>query len=308
MNTLHLKYAVAISETGSLRGASEKLLIAPSNLSRSIRDLEKDLGIRIFVRTRNGMKLTPEGDNLLRNARTVLSQIDELEEYYQNKYAPKQSFSISVPGAGYIAAAFAEFSQRPDCRDAGIHYAESNSYGAIDNLLSRRCDLGIIRTASEYNRYFLPMFERNGIDYKVISRFRYVSLISRESALAKLPEVYHSDLSKFTEIAYADPYVPTLPIDTVRKNENTTVSRKRVFVYERSDSLGLLRMNRNAYMWVSPVPKKQLDYYALCQKPCPDNTRQYSDVLIFRKNYKFSRLDEIFIEELYKTAGECGLE
>ena len=51
MNILHMKYAVEIAKVGSINKASEVLLIAQPNFSRSIKELESDLGITIFSRT-----------------------------------------------------------------------------------------------------------------------------------------------------------------------------------------------------------------------------------------------------------------
>ena len=48
MNILHVKYAVEIARAGSLNKASEKLFVAVPNLSRSVKELEQDLGITIF--------------------------------------------------------------------------------------------------------------------------------------------------------------------------------------------------------------------------------------------------------------------
>ena len=66
MNILHMKYAVEVAVCGSLAKASEKLLIAVPNISRSIKELEADLGISIFERTAKGMSLTPEGEEFIR--------------------------------------------------------------------------------------------------------------------------------------------------------------------------------------------------------------------------------------------------
>ena len=55
MNMLHVKYAVEVARRGSLSRAAETLLIAQPNLSRAIKELEADLGIKIFERTANGM-------------------------------------------------------------------------------------------------------------------------------------------------------------------------------------------------------------------------------------------------------------
>ena len=62
LNILHMKYAVEVAAAGSLNKASEELLIAPPNLSRSIRELEADLGIVIFERSSKGMTLTKQGE------------------------------------------------------------------------------------------------------------------------------------------------------------------------------------------------------------------------------------------------------
>ena len=48
MNILHMKYAVEVAKAGSINKASEILLVAQPNLSRSIKELEADLGITIF--------------------------------------------------------------------------------------------------------------------------------------------------------------------------------------------------------------------------------------------------------------------
>ena len=60
MNLQHIKQTVEVAKAGSLSKASEVLLIAAPNISRSIKELEADLGITIFDRTQNGMKLTPD--------------------------------------------------------------------------------------------------------------------------------------------------------------------------------------------------------------------------------------------------------
>ena len=60
MNILHMKYAVEVARIGSINKAAEQLFIAPPNLSRSIKELEADLGIAIFERTSRGMTLTSD--------------------------------------------------------------------------------------------------------------------------------------------------------------------------------------------------------------------------------------------------------
>ena len=68
MNILHMKYAVEVAKLGSLNKAAETLMIATPNISRSIKELEADLGITIFQRSAKGVVLTPDGEEFLDNA------------------------------------------------------------------------------------------------------------------------------------------------------------------------------------------------------------------------------------------------
>jgi DNA-binding transcriptional LysR family regulator len=68
-----LPFFVAVAEELNFQRASERLNIAPSALSRRVRDLERDLGgVPLFVRLARGVKLTPSGETLLEDARVIL--------------------------------------------------------------------------------------------------------------------------------------------------------------------------------------------------------------------------------------------
>ena len=57
-------------------------------------------------------------------------------------------------------------------------------------------------------------------------------------------------------------------------------------------------------MFVSPIPGATLERYGLVQKNCAENSKIYKDVLIHRKDYKLSDLDNVFISELCKSKRE----
>ena len=149
-----MKYAVEVAKSGSLNKASEILLIAQPNLSRSIKELEADLGITIFERTTRGMTLTPEGEEFIGFAKGILSQIEQDDKYYKENSVKKQKFSVSVPRACYISEAFAEFSKTLTKDPAEIFYKETNSQITVQNVIDNNCNLGIIRYAENYDKYF----------------------------------------------------------------------------------------------------------------------------------------------------------
>jgi DNA-binding transcriptional LysR family regulator len=71
-----LRYFVAVAEHGHFGRAAEQLYIAQPVLSRQIRSLEKDLGYPLFERTTRSVQLTPAGEQLLNEARGVLTSVD----------------------------------------------------------------------------------------------------------------------------------------------------------------------------------------------------------------------------------------
>ena len=84
MNVLHMKYAVEVARLGSLNKAAESLLIAQPNLSRSVKELEAELGITIFTRSAKGMVLTPGGEEFIGYASEILKQIDQVDKMYKD--------------------------------------------------------------------------------------------------------------------------------------------------------------------------------------------------------------------------------
>ena len=189
MNILHMKYAVEVARLGSLNKAAESLLIAQPNISRSIKELEADLGITIFNRSAKGMVPTEEGEDFLRYASSILKQIDEVEQLYKKGVVHKQKFSASVPRACYISDAFAEFSKSISNTPTEIFYQETNSQRTINNVLHDGYKLGIIRYAANYDSVFKSMLEEKGLAYELVAEFSYLLIMSKHSPLASLEEI-----------------------------------------------------------------------------------------------------------------------
>ena len=85
MKLNQLRNVVAIVERGSLRAASRSLGLAQPAVSRSVRELEEELGVAIFERSKFGMTLTDAGEVFVRRSRGIQADIqrtiDELERF-----------------------------------------------------------------------------------------------------------------------------------------------------------------------------------------------------------------------------------
>lgn len=296
MNILHLKYAVEIANTKSISRAAENLYMGQPNLSRAIKELEESLNITIFNRNSKGITVTLEGEEFLQFARRIVSEVEEVESMYKNGKKLKQTFSVCAPRASYISCAFADFAKsvKTDI-PAEIFYNETNSSQTITNVLKGEYNLGIVRFQTSFERYFKTLFEEKHLNAEIITEFKYQLLMSKNHPLNKKEEIYSKDLAPYIEISHADPYVPSLPLIDVKKEELSKYVDKHIYVFERGSQFEILENVENSFMWVSPVPEDLYRKYGLVSRKCEDNEKVYMDVLIYRGGYKLNELDSAFI-------------
>lgn len=305
MNLTHMKYAIEIAKTNSINKAAETLFVGQSALSRAIKELEASLGVTLFERSAKGMYLTADGEVFIKFAKDVLNQVEDIEKLFSDGSVSKKRFSISVPRASYISDAFVKFSKHLGKDDSvEVFYKETNSMNTIKSVLEDDYRLGIIRYADDYDQYYKPMLDSKGLDYELVTQFNYVLVMSKNSPLASIDEITFNDLQNFIEIAHADPSVSYIPLAKTKKEELPDNINRHIFVFERGSQFELLSQNVDTFMWVSSIPKTVLDMYGLVQKKCVDNKRKYKDVLIHKKDYSLTSLDNCFVEELIKTKRE----
>jgi LysR family transcriptional regulator of abg operon len=80
MKLNQLRDVIAIADRGSLRGAARHLALAQPALSRSVHELERELGVPLFERRARGMTLTPMGEAFVRRANAILSEVRRARE------------------------------------------------------------------------------------------------------------------------------------------------------------------------------------------------------------------------------------
>ena len=305
MNLLHMKYAVEVAQASSITKAAERLYMGQPNLSRAIRELEESLGIKIFKRTSKGIVPTPQGAEFLTYARNILAQVDAVERMYHGETVLTRKFSITVPRACYISCAFTEFvSHLNSAEKAEIFYMETNSMRAVSKVANDDYKMGILRYPTEEDKYYKEMLTEKGLRAELICEFHYTLVMSREHPLAAKEDITKEDLAPYVEIVHADPTLPSLPSADEKKNEAAYTADKQVFLFERGSQMDILSDVKNSFMWVSPVPAKILDRFGLIQKESHLNQTVYRDMLICKKDYSYSSLDRMFIEELTKVKSQ----
>jgi DNA-binding transcriptional LysR family regulator len=109
------RYFLAVSESGTVAGASRMLNIAQSAVTKSVAELEDALGVRLFERLPKGMSLTQDGHRFQASARKVLAAVAEASHLDRGEeQALRGNLTIGVTSlvAGYyLAGLFARFAR-----------------------------------------------------------------------------------------------------------------------------------------------------------------------------------------------------
>jgi len=182
MELRHLRYFVAVASHGSFNRAAHILHLTQPPLSRQVQDLEDELGVRLFERGPNSVKLTAAGELFYEEARDVLAHVDEATRRVRGQargetlrvgYAPSMT-------AGVMSAALEKFqSATPGMR---VELTDLSSREITDLAKEGRIDVAITPAISATKG-------PPGFQWTELRRLRPVLVMPQTHALAKLKRI-----------------------------------------------------------------------------------------------------------------------
>lgn len=298
MNTQLFKYALEIDRTRSITQAAENLFMGQPNLSRAIKELEDSLGFEIFVRTSKGVAPTEKGNEFLMYAKNIILQLENMERISDVETKNLQTLSVSVPRASYISAALTEFI---DCLDDSfpidINYKETNAMQSIADVNDGKHSFAIIRYRMHNESYFRDYLAEKNLLSETIWEFERIILTSSVNRYITNGIIKDSDLERCVQLVHGDTLVP---YHKQYANRSGSDKMRKIRLYERANQFELLTSMPDSYMWTAPVPQSFLEKYSLSMVRADRPGKIYRDVLIYPKDYKFSKLDRLFIDKVYE--------
>jgi LysR family transcriptional regulator, hca operon transcriptional activator len=186
MELRHLRYFIAVAETGSLTVAAEqRLYTSQPSLSRQIRDLEDEIGAELFSRSARGVELTPSGKTFLDHARLALAQVDAAVEAARRAAHPaKQRFALGfLTGQEMTWLPRAMQVLRDELPNIDVTVSSGYSPDLADAVARGKLDLAFVRTEPGLD-----------LEYRVVHREKLVVLMPGDHRLAAKQTVLPADL------------------------------------------------------------------------------------------------------------------
>lgn len=295
MTLQQLKYALTIADCGSMNEAAKWLFISQPSLSETMKELETEIGLDIFLRSNRGIVITPEGEEFLGYARQVTEQFGLLQSKYIDKKV-KEKFSVSTQHYTFAVKAFVETVKQIGMEQYEFAVHETTTISVIENVKNFKSEIGVLYENDFNEKVLNKMFKENGLEFvELFSCDTFVYLWSGHP-LAKQDVITMEELDEY----------PCLSFDQGKNNslylaeemKSTYEYRRLIKANDRATLLNLM-IGLNAYTLCSGIICEDLngnDYKAVPLK----ETEKMRIGYIKRKGAKVSHIGELYIEELKK--------
>ena len=201
MNIQQLRYVVAIANSGTFREAAEKMYVSQPSLSISVRDLEKELGFKIFRRTSSGTFLTRRGMEFYEKAQELVKGFDVFQNQYANPEEEKKEFSISSQHYDFLPPLITQFSVLyPENKDFRIF--ESTTVQILDEVAQGHSELGIIYLNKQNTKGIMQRVDKLGLEVVDLIPFQTHIYLRKGHPLAKKESLVLEDLAHLPTVRF----------------------------------------------------------------------------------------------------------
>jgi LysR family hca operon transcriptional activator len=203
MELRHLRYFIAVAEEGSFSNAAERRLhTAQPSLSRQMRDLEQEIGVKLLERKARGVELTAAGQVFLDHARLVLMQLDSAGEAARRAERPARRGFVVGFLAGQEVVWLSETLRilREEAPDIDVTISSLSSPELANALMQGRMDVALLRHETD----------TSGLAFKFLLKEPLVVILPAAHRLARQKSISPQDLAHETLIAASTKLAPVV--------------------------------------------------------------------------------------------------
>jgi len=201
MESRQLRHFLAIADHGSVTRAAEWLGMAQPALSQSLTRMERDMGIKLFARSRRGAVLTPAGQAIVEDVRHALANIDRAEQRARD-VAGGRAGHITV---GVVSSALVDVLPRALGRLRRIAPEVRVTLREMSNAdLGRAVQTGAVDIALMHTQPGLPA----GMREEILVRDRLVAAVPAAVTLARDGHITLAEMAALGLVTYPQSQLP----------------------------------------------------------------------------------------------------
>ena len=298
MTLQQLRQVLTIAESNSMNEAAKKLFVSQPNLSATVREVEEELGITVFMRNNRGITVTAEGEEFLGYAKQVVEQYHLLENRYLNVES-KKKFSVSMQHYSFAVKAFVQLAKEVGMDEYEFAVREEKTYEVIEDVKTFRSEIGILYL-NDFNRKVLTkLFDESDLEFCPLMDCGIYVYLWKGHPLANQKEITIEELQEYPCLSFEQGNYNSFYF---AEEVLSTYSYKQLIKANDRATLLNLMVGLNGYTLCSGILCDNLngsDYWAVKLKSDEVMTIGY----LKRKGIALSPLGQKYLEEIRKFEG-----
>lgn len=304
MTLQQLKYVIAVVNYGSISEAAKQLYISQPSLSNAVHELEKELGISIFIRSSRGITLSAEGMEFLGYARQVTEQAKLLEDRYHSHKKPRQLCSVSTQHYAFAVTAFSQLISSIDTDEYELTLRETRTKEIIDDVRYLHSEIGIIYINDFNRKVILKLLGEHQLTFHPLFRAQPHVFVGRQHPLAQSSNVSLEELDAYPFLCFEQGQDNSFYFS--EEILSTAFHKKQIHVSDRATLFNLLK-GANGYTISSGILSQDINSENIIAIPL----RCDEDMLIGwieNSKIKLSAIAGEYIATLENVIRSCGHE
>lgn len=304
INLHHIYYALEIAHYGSFNKAAANLFVSQPGLSRSIKELEEELGFQLFIRTPSGVLPTHQGQEFLQRAKRLNEQYIALSEQYStNSHFPVVQFSLASFRCVIVEFALINLYNRyKDNEYLNICVCEESIEKVISHIYDGLYSIGLILVSNENRDLMRQKCDHFDICWTPIVKHSAYAQVGANHPLAQKESVSLADLAPYPRATMAqDEMEPTLYGAHVHGYSPHTM-KSRIVINDKSTMYALLT-NTDAYYIGLNLSNLRRGNHDVRYLPIQDLNNAYELVFIHLNQHAITPMEEEFLEDIRSITG-----
>ena len=294
-----LKYIVSVVENGTITEAAKKLYISQPSLSNAIKDIEEEVGITIFIRSRAGIVVTPEGMEFVGYARQVLRQMEILEDKYISHTPGKVRFCVSSPHYVFTTNAFVDIVEAFGKERFEFILHETTVHQILEDVKNRFSDLGIIYISHDNEPTIRKTLEESKLSFSPLFTVKPQVFIRDTHPLTRWDSVKLDDLQRYPRINFMQSTEDPMRLAEELYSELST--EKSIMVSDTGSLVNLL-LGTDAYTISNGFFPRYLQGTKIVGVPLAEDEEMHIGYILSEKQ-ELSELGRAYVEKI-KLYGE----
>ena len=202
MTLQQMRYAVTVADCGSMNEAAHRLYITQPSLSSTIRELEKELGLTLFLRSNRGISITLDGEEFLGYARQIIAQYGILEDRFIDRTTRKTRFSVSTQHYSFAVKAFIQTADEFGLENYEFAIHETKTHTVMNHVRNMKSELGVLYL-NDFNREALTkIFHEYGLEFHPLFDCNISVYLARKHPLASKASISIEELQPWPCLSF----------------------------------------------------------------------------------------------------------